>query len=73
MWGGPKSHAVIESEKQGVRDFRSEEADFLQDAINHCQLEDLGYIGHDFKWSNNKGGVENVQEHLDRFLANRNG
>ena len=57
-------------EKNGGRAFNDEEADILRDAIAHCQLEDLGFIGHVFTWSNNRGEAENIQERLDRFLAN---
>uniref|UniRef100_A0A803N5V4 Reverse transcriptase n=1 Tax=Chenopodium quinoa TaxID=63459 RepID=A0A803N5V4_CHEQI len=58
-------------EKQGGQEFDVEEADILRNAVAHCQLEDLGYIGHEFTWSNNRGGEENIQERLDRFMANR--
>ena len=37
--------------------------------MEFCKLEDLGFIGHPFTWSNNRGGNENLQERLDRFVA----
>lgn len=37
--------------------------------MDFCKLEDLGFIGHPFTWSNNRGGNENLQERLDRFVA----
>ncbi|XP_021751074.1 uncharacterized protein LOC110716746 [Chenopodium quinoa] len=59
------------SEKMSGRSFCDAEADILREAVDYCQLEDLGYLGHDFTWANNRGGDENIQERLDRFLANR--
>uniref|UniRef100_A0A803MKM3 Uncharacterized protein n=1 Tax=Chenopodium quinoa TaxID=63459 RepID=A0A803MKM3_CHEQI len=46
-------------------------AEILRDAVQFCQLNDMGYIGHDYTWTNNRGGSENVQERLDRFFANQ--
>lgn len=36
----------------------------------YCKLEDLPYISHSYIWNNNRGGDENVQERVDRFVAN---
>lgn len=41
------------------------------DAINDCQLMDLGFIGNMFTWERSKGTARWVQERLDRGLANR--
>uniref|UniRef100_A0A803LLP6 CCHC-type domain-containing protein n=1 Tax=Chenopodium quinoa TaxID=63459 RepID=A0A803LLP6_CHEQI len=57
-------------EKRGGRGFCFEVADILRKAVDRCQLEDLGFIGHEFTWTNNQGGPKNIQERLDRFLAN---
>uniref|UniRef100_A0A803LZT1 Endonuclease/exonuclease/phosphatase domain-containing protein n=1 Tax=Chenopodium quinoa TaxID=63459 RepID=A0A803LZT1_CHEQI len=70
LLGGDFNLLLQSSEKQGGRVFCNEEADIFREAIDHCQLEDMGYIGHNFTWSNNRGGGENIQERLDRFLAN---
>uniref|UniRef100_A0A803LDA8 CCHC-type domain-containing protein n=1 Tax=Chenopodium quinoa TaxID=63459 RepID=A0A803LDA8_CHEQI len=69
--GGDFNLMLLSSEKQGGRAFNNEEAEILRDAIQFCQLEDMGYMGHDFTWTNNRGGSENVQERLDRFFANQ--
>uniref|UniRef100_A0A803L0F3 Reverse transcriptase zinc-binding domain-containing protein n=1 Tax=Chenopodium quinoa TaxID=63459 RepID=A0A803L0F3_CHEQI len=69
--GGDFNLMLQSSEKAGGREFCDDEAEILREAITYCNLEDLGYIGHDFTWTNNRGGTENIQEHLDRFLANR--
>uniref|UniRef100_A0A803KPX1 Uncharacterized protein n=1 Tax=Chenopodium quinoa TaxID=63459 RepID=A0A803KPX1_CHEQI len=71
LCGGDLNLMFQSSEKMGGWGFSSEEADILREAIDYCHLEDLGYVGHNFTWSNNRGGAENIQERLDRFLANR--
>uniref|UniRef100_A0A803MS51 Endonuclease/exonuclease/phosphatase domain-containing protein n=1 Tax=Chenopodium quinoa TaxID=63459 RepID=A0A803MS51_CHEQI len=70
LYGGDFNLLLQSSEKMGGRVFNSEEADILREAVDYCHLEDLGYVGHDFTWSNNRGGDENIQERLDRYLAN---
>ena len=44
--------------------------DKFREAISECNFRDLGYTGYPYTWSNNRSGEENVQERLDRFLAN---
>lgn len=34
-------------------------------------LIDLGYVGHDFTWSNGQDGVQNIQEGLNHGFANQ--
>ncbi|KAL2926896.1 Ephrin receptor 1 [Bienertia sinuspersici] len=58
------------SDKQGGGNFKTHEADILREAIRECNFIDLGNIGHDYTWSNNQGGDQNLQEGLDRFFAN---
>uniref|UniRef100_A0A803LCM9 Uncharacterized protein n=1 Tax=Chenopodium quinoa TaxID=63459 RepID=A0A803LCM9_CHEQI len=71
LCGGDLILMLHSGEKQGGRVFDMEEAEILRDVVGVCELEDLGFIGHDFTWSNNRGGEESIQERLDRFLANR--
>ncbi|KAL2936310.1 DNA-(apurinic or apyrimidinic site) lyase chloroplastic, partial [Bienertia sinuspersici] len=59
------------NEKKGGDNFNFKEAEIFQKAIDTCALFDLGYIGYDYTWSNNRGGKENIQERLDRFLVNQ--
>ncbi|KAL2926793.1 Large terminase protein-like protein UL15b [Bienertia sinuspersici] len=56
-------------EKYGGDDFSAIEADIFCDALRECNLNDLGFIGHEYTWNNNRGGVNNIQERLDRFVA----
>ncbi|KAH6762363.1 hypothetical protein C2S52_019796 [Perilla frutescens var. hirtella] len=38
-------------------------------ALQDCALEDIGYSGFNYTWSNNHEGSKNILERLDRFLA----
>lgn len=42
--------------------------------FRHCleewELFDLGFIGHPFTWTNKQAGISNIQERLDRGVAN---
>ncbi|KAL2933536.1 Histidinol-phosphate aminotransferase [Bienertia sinuspersici] len=58
--GGDFNLMLQSSEKQGGKDFDAGEAVILQQAIDKCQLVDLGFDGHPFTWSNNKGGDGNL-------------
>ncbi|KAH6820758.1 hypothetical protein C2S53_017511 [Perilla frutescens var. hirtella] len=44
-----------------IEDFRK--------AVHECRLEDLGFKGFKFTWSNCREGEKNMQECLDRFLT----
>ncbi|KAL5568310.1 hypothetical protein UlMin_024885 [Ulmus minor] len=38
-------------------------------ALAHCSLHDLGFKGPQFTWNNNSVGTKNIQERLDRMVA----
>ena len=38
--------------------------------MEYCNLEDMNYVGYPYTWTNNQGGSDNIQERLDRFVAN---
>ena len=69
LCGGDFNLMMMSHEKQGGNDFRVNEAEILRKVVRDCNFEDLGYIGHDYTWTNNRGGEQNIQERLDRFLA----
>lgn len=69
MWGD-FNLMLWSVEKQGGGDFRFEEAALFREACDYCGLEDMNYVGHPLTWTNNQGGGNNLQERLDRFLAN---
>lgn len=41
----------------------------FRDALDQCNLQDLGFSGYPFTWSNGRPNECNVQERLDRFCA----
>ena len=69
LCGGDFNMMMMSHEKQGGNEFRVNEAEILRKVVRECNFEDLGYIGHDFTWTNNRGGEDNIQERLDRFFA----
>ena len=42
----------------------------LREALDSCQLQDLGYRGYAFTWSNKRPGDANTKIRLDRGVAN---
>jgi len=53
--GPPKPQALVDN--------------FLK-LVFECNFNDLGFPGYRYTWNNNRSEEENVQERLDRFLAN---
>jgi hypothetical protein len=43
-----------------------------QDTLKNCNLEDLGYHGEIFTWTNNQADNNHIKERLDRFCATPN-
>jgi hypothetical protein len=57
------------AEKLGGRDINYTHTNLFQDTLNDCQLQDLGYHGETFTWSNNQEDDHHIKERLDRFCA----
>lgn len=70
LCGGDFNLMLMESEKRGGEVFNTNEANILREAMEDCQFMDLGFVGYEYTWSNNRGGNANIQERLDRFFAN---
>lgn len=41
----------------------------FQDTVVECEVDDLGFQGHPFTWNNRRIPPGNIQERLDRYLA----
>ena len=53
------------SEKQSKRPTQATQVDTFREALELCQLEDLGYRGYPFTWSNKRPGEASTKIHLD--------
>uniref|UniRef100_A0A803MV91 CCHC-type domain-containing protein n=1 Tax=Chenopodium quinoa TaxID=63459 RepID=A0A803MV91_CHEQI len=69
--GGDFNLMLTSNEKKGGREFNIVEAEILRNVVAVCEFEDIGYMGHDYTWTDNTGGEGNVQGRLDRFFANK--
>jgi ABC-type phosphate transport system substrate-binding protein len=58
-------------EKQGGRDINYNLANLFQDSLNDCQLQDIGYQGEIFTWSNNQEADHHIKERLDRYCEGK--
>lgn len=59
-----------QSEKTGGRPFASSSKHTLCDDLNRLSLFDLGFSGYDFTWNNGQEDEHNIQQRIDRGLAN---
>lgn len=58
------------SEKLGGSNRYSSSMKDFADVINQCGFRDIGFFGPNFTWKNNQLNSNEIQERLDRFLAN---
>lgn len=59
------------TEKLSIRQPHSSQINEFQDALDFCQLEDLGYRGYPFTWTNKRLGDANTKMRLDRAVASK--
>ena len=58
-----------QSEKIGGRPVSSSSNCPFKNFIDHFGMIDVGFVGNLFTWTNNRKGLENIKERLDRGLA----
>ena len=68
--GGDFNLMLWSTKKKRGNDFRFEEAAILWEAMEYYSLEDMNFVGYPYTCTNNQGGIDNIQERLDRFVAN---
>ena len=59
------------SEKQSTRQPHIAQIEAFRVALEICQLEDLGYKGYPFTWTNKRPGDANTKLRLDRAVATK--
>ena len=59
------------SEKQSIRKPHNSQINEFREALESCQLEDLGYKGYPFTWTNKRPGDANTKLRLDRAMATK--
>ena len=57
------------SEKLSIRQPHSSQINEFRDALDFCQLEDLGYRGYPSTWTNKRPGDANTKMRLDKAIA----
>jgi exonuclease III len=60
---------VDQTEKSGGRPVDCSSHSPFRSFIEHFGMIDVGFVGNPFTWSNNRHGLENIKERLDRGLA----
>ncbi|KAK3206743.1 hypothetical protein Dsin_020789 [Dipteronia sinensis] len=68
---GDLNEVLCEDEKLGGSDKRWKEMSDFREALEDANLEDMGFIGAKFKWSNKRDGASYVLERLDRGPCNK--
>uniref|UniRef100_A0A7N2LBU5 Uncharacterized protein n=1 Tax=Quercus lobata TaxID=97700 RepID=A0A7N2LBU5_QUELO len=60
-------NAILKStEKLSKRPPQHNQMDAFREALDHCQLEDLGFRGYQYTWNNKRPGDVNTRQRLDR-------
>lgn len=69
MCFGDINDTISGEEKKGGNSRSFEQLSLGRNIIADCGLQDLGFIGYPFTWSNGRQGEEQIQCRLDRALA----
>ena len=49
----------------------TQQLDAFREALERCNLIDLGFIGYPFTWNDRRPGAANTKERLDRAVVNQ--
>ncbi|KAK3218312.1 hypothetical protein Dsin_012282 [Dipteronia sinensis] len=69
---GDFNEILCNSEKEGGLERSHLLLDNFRKALNYCGLEDLGFLGPQFTWSNRRNDNQLIQEWLDRGVSTFN-
>lgn len=67
---GDFNQPVHPEDKSGGHPVSSHQTQLLWDALEGCQLLDMGFSGPKFTWSNNRIGRTRIRERIDRAFCN---
>lgn len=67
---GDLNDTLRPNEKIGGNARSNSQVTYGRESTRNCALNDLGFEGYPFTWSNGRKGVENIQGRLDRALGN---
>ena len=71
MCAGDFNEILYNHEKEGGRSRPQSYMDQFREALEACELQDLGFFGDVFTWRNNNHRVEGyIRERLDQAVAN---
>ncbi|KAK3211832.1 hypothetical protein Dsin_016538 [Dipteronia sinensis] len=62
---------MCDAEKVGGVDKKWQEIALFREAVEDCGLEDMGFVGARFTWSNKRDGTAAIAERLDRSICNK--
>jgi hypothetical protein len=73
MCVGDFNEIFEQPEKEGAALRGESQMDGFRNALDECQLGDLGYNGPRFMWSNRRNDAMFTKERLDRAWGTKNG
>lgn len=68
--GGDFNEFLHLNEKKGGLDPGNQNIEAFRKVLEECKLDDLGFSGPKLTWDNRREEEANIQERLDRFVAN---
>ncbi|KAL8556026.1 hypothetical protein ACS0TY_003725 [Phlomoides rotata] len=54
----------------GGKPHRTTHMEDFRNTVSDLELQDLGFSGNSFTWTNGRTGINNIQERIDRAFAN---
>ncbi|XP_059451158.1 uncharacterized protein LOC132181961 [Corylus avellana] len=62
-------NVIAQSKKEGAVPWRDRQMELFREALENCHLNDLGYMGSRFAWSNKRQDWGFMKERLDRVIG----
>ncbi|KAK3211795.1 hypothetical protein Dsin_016501 [Dipteronia sinensis] len=68
---GAFNEIMCVTKKVGGTDKKWQEITLFREAVEDCELEDMGFVGAKFTWSNKREGAAAIAERLDMSFCNK--